>query len=117
MTSLVSPMNSRETNGVIPLLHLSNLLVRREGQVVLDIESLSVERGEVLAFGGPNGAGKSTLFLVLARLLKAHQGQVHFNGRAMDAFRDLEYRRQIALVLQEPLLMDRSVYDNASLGL
>jgi tungstate transport system ATP-binding protein len=35
----------------------------------------------------------------------------------MDSFHDLEYRRQIALVLQEPLLMDMSVYENAAMGL
>lgn len=100
-----------------PLLQLSNMLVHREGQVVLDIESLFVERGEVLAVVGPNGAGKSTLFLVLARLLKVAQGQILFNSQPIDAFHDLEYRRQIALVLQEPLLMDMSVYENTALGL
>lgn len=99
------------------LLQLSNLLVRREGRVVLDIESLSVEPGDVLAIVGPNGAGKSTLFLVLARLLKADQGHIFFQGRPLDSFHDLEYRRQIALVLQEPLLMDMSVYENAAMGL
>jgi ABC-type sugar transport system ATPase subunit len=102
---------------VIALLQLSNLLVRREENVVLDIESLAVERGEVLAIVGPNGAGKSTLFLMLARLLKAEQGEVLFNGRPADSFPDLEYRRQLALVLQEPLLMDMSVYENVALGL
>jgi tungstate transport system ATP-binding protein len=100
-----------------PLLQLSNLLVRREGSTVLEIESLSVERGEVLAIVGPNGAGKSTLFLVLARLLKADHGQVLFNGQLPDSLPTLEYRRQIALVLQESLLMDMSVYENAALGL
>jgi tungstate transport system ATP-binding protein len=91
--------------------------VRREERVVLDIQSLSVEAGEVLAIVGPNGAGKSTLFLVLAHLLKADHGQINFQGRPMDSFQDLDYRRQIALVLQEPLLMDMSVYENAAIGL
>jgi tungstate transport system ATP-binding protein len=100
-----------------PLLHLSNLRVCREGQTVLDIEALSVERGEVLAIVGPNGAGKSTLFLVLARLLRTDKGQVLFDGQPTDSLHDLEYRRQIALVLQESLLMDMSVYENTALGL
>src|ERR1043165_9912065 len=109
MTPPVSPMNSQETSGVTPLtsttsqevsgvtplLQVSDLLVRREGHLVLDIKSLSVERGEVLAIVGPNGAGKSTFFLVLARLLKADHGQILFNGRALDSFHDLAYRRQI----------------------
>jgi tungstate transport system ATP-binding protein len=116
MTSFAST-TPREVNGVTPLLQLSHILVRREGHIVLDIESLSVEAGEVLAVVGPNGAGKSTLFLVLARLLKPDQGQVLFNGRPANSLPDIEYRRQIALVLQEPLLMDMSVYENAALGL
>jgi tungstate transport system ATP-binding protein len=100
-----------------PLLELSNLLVRREGRLVLDVQSLSVETGDVLAVVGPNGAGKSTLFLVLARLLKADRGQIKFHGRSIESFHDLDYRRQIALVLQEPLLMDMTVYENAAIGL
>jgi tungstate transport system ATP-binding protein len=100
-----------------PLLELSNLLVRREGRLVLDVQSLSVETGDVLAVVGPYGAGKSTLFLVLARLLKADRGQIKFHGRSIESFHDLDYRRQIALVLQEPLLMDMTVYENAAIGL
>lgn len=100
-----------------PLLQVSNLLVRREGRTVLDIKSLSVESGDVLAIVGPNGAGKSTLFLVLARLLKTERGQVMFNGRPADSFQEIDYRRQIALVLQEPLLLDMSVCENVAIGL
>lgn len=99
------------------LLQLSNLLVRREGRIVLDIPSLAIERGDVLAVVGPNGAGKSTLFLVLAGLLRADQGHIIFDGRMSPSLHDLDYRRRIALVLQEPLLLDRSVYDNVALGL
>lgn len=131
VTPLVSPMSSKETSGVTPLastasrevngvttlLQLSSLLVRRDKQTVLEIDSLSVAVGEVLALVGPNGAGKSTLFLVLARLLKPDRGQITFRGRDGDFFGDIEYRRQMALVLQEPLLMDMSVYENVALGL
>jgi tungstate transport system ATP-binding protein len=100
-----------------PLLQLSSLLLRRDSRNVLDIQSLSVERGEVLAIVGPNGAGKSTLFLAMASLLRADRGQILFNGIPMDAFGVLEYRRRIALVLQEPLLLDMSVYENVAIGL
>ena len=99
------------------LLQLSDLLVQREERTVLNISSLSVEAGDVLAIVGPNGAGKSTLFLVLARLLKANQGQVIFRDQPIHSLPDLEYRRRIALVLQEPLLLDMSVYENVAIGL
>ena len=108
---------SREPNGVTALLQISDLLVRRDGRKVLEINSLSVKTGEVMAVVGPNGAGKSTLFLALARLLKPDRGQIILKGRDMDSLHDLDYRRELALVLQEPLLMDMSVYENVALGL
>ncbi|MBI5298166.1 MAG: ABC transporter ATP-binding protein [Chloroflexi bacterium] len=98
------------------LIEVRDLLVRREKQTVLEIAHLSVEAGEVLAVVGPNGAGKSTLFLTLARLLKHERGVIRFfNGH--ESISTLEYRRRIALVLQEPLLLDASVRENAAIGL
>jgi len=100
-----------------PLLEIRDLLVRRDGRPVLTIERLTVEQGEVLAVLGPNGAGKSTLLLVLARLLEAERGEVLFRGRAMTEESDLAYRRRVSVVMQDPLLLDRSVFDNVALGL
>lgn len=96
---------------------LRNLLVKRGGRVVLEAQELSVRKGEVLAIIGPNGAGKSTLLLTLARLLKPERGEIWFNGQPASAESDLAYRRRIALVLQDPLLFDTSVYENVALGL
>jgi len=97
------------------LIEVRDLLVHRDKQKVLEIAHLSVEQGEVLAVVGPNGAGKSTLFLTLARLLKHQRGTIFFNGH--ETMSTLDYRRRIALVLQEPLLLDASVRENAAIGL
>jgi tungstate transport system ATP-binding protein len=66
---------------------------------------------------GPNGAGKSTLLLALARLLQPPAGELRYRGELITAKNELDYRRRIALVLQEPLLMDDSVFDNVAMGL
>ncbi len=99
------------------LLSIQNLQVKRGGRVVLEVENLSVEKNEVLAIVGPNGAGKSTLLLTLARLLRPERGEIRFNGHAAHAESDLAYRRRLALVLQDPLLFDTSVYGNIASGL
>ncbi len=98
-------------------LAVRGLQVKRGGRVVLAVEELSLRKGEVLAIIGPNGAGKSTLLLTLARLLKPERGEIWFNGQPASAESDLAYRRRIALVLQDPLLFDTSVYENVALGL
>jgi tungstate transport system ATP-binding protein len=102
---------------VSALVELTDLLVQRERGTVLDIAQLEVRRGEVLAVVGPNGAGKSTLLLVLARLLKPKGGVFQFDGQPVNALDVLAYRRRLALVLQEPLLLDVSVSENLAVGL
>lgn len=100
------------------LLKAEWLQVRRGGALVLDIPVLDIFPDQVLALVGPNGAGKSTLLLTLACLLKPSRGRFSFNGREIDAGRgDVEYRRRIAMVFQEPLLFDATVFDNVAAGL
>ncbi|MFZ2095990.1 MAG: ABC transporter ATP-binding protein [Anaerolineales bacterium] len=99
------------------ILSVKNLLVKRSQQTVLQISSLDIHQGEVLAVIGPNGAGKSTLLLVLARLLQPHAGQLYFRGTPIELENELSFRRRIALVLQEPLLLHQSVFDNVASGL
>jgi tungstate transport system ATP-binding protein len=99
------------------MISIRNLLVQRNGRDVLKIDSLQIKRGETLAVIGPNGAGKSTFLLTLADLIKPVQGQILFNERSIKDWDELEYRRRIAFVFQDPLLMDMSVQDNIALGL
>jgi tungstate transport system ATP-binding protein len=99
------------------MIEIRKLLVKRGGRTALEVESLVVEKGEVLAIVGPNGAGKSTLLLTLARLLRPERGEILFNGKSSAAESDLAYRRRLALVLQDPLLFDTSVYENVASGL
>jgi molybdopterin-binding protein len=99
------------------ILDIHDLLIQRGERTVLTVDRLQVTEGEVLAVIGPNGAGKSTFLLSIARLLRPARGRITFHGQPLDALGELEYRRRIALVLQEPLLLDTSVFENVAAGL
>lgn len=99
------------------MIQIKDLLIQRNGRNVLRMDSLDVQRGETLAVIGPNGAGKSTLLLGLARLLRIARGEIVVDGCSLADCNDLEYRRKLAFVFQDPLLMDMSVEDNIALGL
>lgn len=99
------------------ILEVKNLVVRRDGHEILKIDHLDIDESKVLAVIGPNGAGKSTLLLILGRLLTPDEGQVIYRDQLLKRQGDLTYRRRIGLVLQEPLLLDISVFDNVAAGL
>ena len=99
------------------LVEIRNLLVKRGDHPALQLDFFNINKGEVLAIVGPNGAGKSTLLLTLARLLKSEKGEIIFNGQKAENDSDTTYRRRIALVLQDPLLFDTSVFENVASGL
>ena len=100
------------------LARVEDLVVRRGARTVLDVPYLDVRRGESLAVIGPNGAGKSTLLLALALLVPPSAGRVWFDGERVTHGTDLtRLRRRMAVVFQEPLLVDQSVFDNVALGL
>lgn len=100
------------------LIKIENIILKRGGVTVLDISEFQVPRGRILALIGPNGAGKSTLLLMLAGLLKPQQGIIYFQGMPVKNRADLAIlRRNAAVVFQEPLLLNNSVYENVALGL
>lgn len=99
-----------------PKLGVRDLRVERAGHCILDVEALDVFPGEVLAVVGPNGAGKSTLIHVLALLERPSAGRVLFDGQPLGGGL-LPYRRRMAVVFQEPLLLDVSVESNVGSGL
>ena len=84
---------------------------------ILNIEELQIKEGEVLALVGPNGGGKSSLLLTLALLWRPNRGTLRINGVEVTARNILELRRQMAVVFQEPLLMDTTVRENITIGL
>ncbi len=99
-----------------PKLSVRGLAVRRGGRAVVDVPSLDVQPGAVLAIIGPNGAGKTTLLLHLALLERPSAGEVLFEGTPTRG-RERAFRRRMAVVFQEPLLLDRTVLDNVETGL
>jgi len=101
-----------------PILGIVNLEVKRGGITTLNIPSLFVQEGELLSLIGPNGAGKTTLLQTLSYLIKPSQGKIYFKGEELNSTRPVfEYRRKFAMVFQEPLLFDTTVFGNVASGL
>ncbi|HRI15264.1 MAG TPA: ABC transporter ATP-binding protein [Verrucomicrobiota bacterium] len=85
-------------------------------QPVLRDLSLEVNPGEVVAIIGPSGAGKTTLLQLIPRLLDPDSGSVQVGGEDVRKATLTALRRQVGVVLQEPLLLPTSIAENIGYG-
>jgi len=87
-------------------IEITNLSKTYEAEEVLADLNLSVPTGNIFGLIGPNGAGKSTLISILTGLLDFDHGSIFIKGLEYNEENELEIKRQIASVLQPPLLFE-----------
>ena len=86
------------------------------GGPLIHTVSLRVAPGQRVAVVGPTGAGKSTLLSLLPRFYDPTRGRVLVDGHDVREYRLASLRRQIAMVLQPPLLFPVSLRENIAFG-
>jgi putative ABC transport system ATP-binding protein len=93
----------------VPLLrteHLSKTYPDGQVTALVDV-SLSIRRGEYVAFMGQSGSGKSTLLNLLGALDRPSSGEVFFEGQPLSTIPDLDcFRaRKLGFVFQSFCLL------------
>jgi len=78
--------------------------------------SLEIEPGSFVGIVGQSGAGKSTLAKLIARLYTPESGRIYIDNYDIAKVNLYSLRRQIGMVLQEPLLFDGTVQENIAQG-
>ncbi|WP_423408115.1 ABC transporter ATP-binding protein [Heyndrickxia sp. MSNUG] len=102
---------------MIPLITVKNLEARAGKKVLLSIPHFAIQEGEVLGIMGPNGAGKSTFIKALSLLEHPAQGEIFLKDKDITNDLTIEMRRKFAVAMQQPLLLDTTVFHNVAAGL
>lgn len=93
-------------------IHIENLTFSYGDKQVLRNINLDVKSGECIRITGVSGCGKSTLLKLLAGLYIAQAGIIEVQGE-----RRLEdIRKNVAMVMQNPMLFPASIKDNITCG-
>jgi ATP-binding cassette, subfamily B, bacterial len=87
-----------------------------EGNPVLRHLDLEVAAGERVCVVGPTGAGKSTLLALLQRFYDPDAGAVELDGVDLRRVGLGSLRNQLALVPQDPWVLDGTIADNLGFG-
>jgi subfamily B ATP-binding cassette protein MsbA len=82
------------------------------GELVLHDVSVLIPAGTVCALVGPSGAGKSTFANLVPRFFDPVSGRVSLDGHDLRSLRLADLRRNIAVVSQDPVLFNDTIYHN-----
>ncbi|GAB1608654.1 ABC transporter B family member 27-like [Argonauta hians] len=88
---------------------------RPETEVLKGV-SFKVESGNVIALVGPSGGGKSTIVNLIERFYDPDSGKIFLGGFHIKTLNPSWFRKQIAMVGQEPTLFACSIKDNITFG-
>ncbi len=82
------------------------------GPEVLHGIDFRVAPGEFVGIVGHTGSGKSTLLALLLRFHRPTGGSIRIGGLALEQLDETAFRREVAVVPQEPFLLAGSVREN-----
>ncbi|RMD88484.1 MAG: ATP-binding cassette domain-containing protein [Alphaproteobacteria bacterium] len=106
----------RPVKGEIELDHVSFSYPTRPDTRALHDVTLKVRPGETVALVGPSGAGKSTVIQLILRFYDPDEGAVRLDGIDLRDMARSDFRREIALVPQEPAIFATTVRENIRFG-
>jgi len=86
------------------------------GLEVLHGIDLHIAPGKTTALVGPTGAGKSTIVSLIGRFYDVTTGRIMVDGYDIRNLKQIAYRRQLGLVLQDPFLFSATVRENIRYG-
>lgn len=93
-------------------IYIENLVKEYEKRV-LDVKSLHIKNGEIVAVLGLNGSGKTTLLECIANIKKPSSGEIYYDNEP-----DFEkVKDKISIMQQKPYIFNMSARDNITLGL
>ncbi len=88
----------------------------REAPLAIHEVSFSVAPNQTVAIVGPTGSGKSTLVSLVPRFYDVTEGALRIDGVDTREYTVESLRRQVGIVLQEPLLFTGTVRENIAYG-
>jgi subfamily B ATP-binding cassette protein HlyB/CyaB len=88
---------------------------RVDGSQILHDVNFTVPSGQTVGIVGSSGSGKSTLVKLIQRLYVPESGRVLIDGVDLALVDTSWLRRQVGFVLQENVLLNRTVHENIAL--
>ncbi|CAF1031428.1 unnamed protein product [Adineta steineri] len=103
-------------NGDIEFDNVSFSYPSRENATALNNLKLIARAKQTTALVGSSGCGKSTCVSLLLRYYEPSSGRIMIDGQSITNHKIKQFRQNIGVVSQEPILFGMSIYENIRFG-
>ncbi|CAF4332133.1 unnamed protein product, partial [Adineta steineri] len=103
-------------NGEIEFDNVSFSYPSRENATALNNLKLVARANQTTALVGSSGCGKSTCVSLLLRYYEPSSGRIMIDGQSITDYKIKQFRQNIGVVSQEPILFGISIYENIRFG-
>jgi ATP-binding cassette, subfamily B, bacterial len=90
--------------------------LRHDARDILQDITLTASPGEMIAIVGESGAGKTTLVSLIPRFYEPTAGRILLDGQESGRYRLRTLREQVAIVLQDVIIVAGSIRENLRYG-
>ena len=107
---------AKAISGLNQRIEFKNVSFKYADEYVLKDINLVIEKGQTVALVGPSGSGKSTLTDLIPRFYDPSQGEILIDGINIKELQILPLRGTMAIVAQESILFNDTIYNNIAFG-
>ena len=104
--------NGNAISAAVGEIAIKNLSFQYGERRIIDDLSLSIKKGEKIAFVGESGSGKSTLIKILLGLLKYNQGEVRLGDMELRGICLNNLYDRVSYLSQDALVFDGTIKEN-----
>lgn len=107
---------AKAISGLNQRIEFKNVSFKYADEYVLKNINLVIEKGQTVALVGPSGSGKSTLTDLIPRFYDPVEGEILIDGINIKDLQILPLRGAMAIVAQESILFNDTIYNNIAFG-
>ncbi|QGS36348.1 ATP-binding cassette domain-containing protein [Aerococcus viridans] len=87
------------------MLEIKNIKKSYQNNLVLDIDQLQINSGQIFCYLGTNGAGKTTTIELITGIEEPDEGEIKLNSKSLIT-KPIDVKMNIAYVPDKPILYD-----------
>ena len=115
--TIVDPLHPRELAHVRGEVRFDNVsFAYNEREWVLRDVDFTISAGESVAIVGATGAGKTSIISLISRFYDVQRGRILLDGVDLRELRQIDVRRHVGVVLQDPFIFAGTIASNIRLN-